>query len=92
METQVDRNTEAQPQVAAPPCPSCPYCGERQSKDEARPSRPILGLRIGKEPRPTHYNDHCRSCGKQIVFGFTFGNGDISQFHMPARYYWSKPV
>lgn len=68
--------------------PPCPFCGERQSKDEAIPSRPILGARVGNEPRTTYYHDHCRACGERIVWGFMFGDGSMRDFgsNKPAVY------
>lgn len=71
--------------------PPCPYCGERQAYDEARPSKPMLS-----EPRrdwqggrmvtvrDTIWHTHCRACGERIVW---------SVEHWPNRgvTQWSKP-
>lgn len=71
--------------------PACPFCGERQAYDEARPSKPIVsapyktwerGRFVTK--RDTQWNTHCRGCGEQIVWGESF-------YPVAGVKSWSKP-
>lgn len=82
--------------------PACPYCGERQTKDEARPSKPrVVTRKAWERPhragqvrtiRETVYDDHCRACDERIVYGFTLGDGSLSAIATGyPRYHWSKP-
>jgi predicted RNA-binding Zn-ribbon protein involved in translation (DUF1610 family) len=61
---------------------ACPWCGERQSYDEARPSKPILGpkrweydrrMRRTRQVRDTSWHTHCRACGERIIWSVPFG-------------------
>ena len=64
--------------------PPCPYCGERQSKAEA------ITIWIGRKHHQDE--DHCRACDQQIVFGFRFGSGHMSEIMTGAIVYeWRKP-
>ncbi len=76
------------------PEPACPYCGERQGYDDARPSKPYVvscNMGLGRVEKHTQWNTHCRACEQRIIWGFTFGNGTLAQMNRPAVYHWSKP-
>lgn len=73
--------------------PACPYCGEHQGYDEARPSRPRVmrypdwnGRRF-YEKRETVYDTECRACGQRIVWALSFTLRDKSK----AWNSWEKP-
>lgn len=75
----------------AEPRPPCPYCGERQAYDEARPSKPHVIRIAGK--RETEYFTECRSCGQRIIWGFKYGDGSLAQLGTGrVTYHWSKPL
>ena len=69
------------------PRPACPYCGERQGYDEARPSRPHVVVRKAWERphkpgqvqtvRETEYFTECRACGRRINWGMDLGEVNI---------------
>mgnify|MGYP001580771444 CR=1 FL=1 len=82
--------------------PPCPFCGERQSLDEARPSKPrVVTRKAWERPhkagcvntiRETVYDTHCRSCGERMIWGFTYGCGRMHEIATATvRYHWSKP-
>lgn len=75
-----------------PSPPTCPFCGERQSRDEARPSKPILSQprlewrRGGRfvTVRDTYWHTHCRSCDERIIWS-------VSAFPVAGIQQWVKP-
>jgi DNA-directed RNA polymerase subunit RPC12/RpoP len=55
--------------------PSCPYCGERQAYQEARPTKPRIikywdytPQRGTYEKRETVWDTECRNCSQRIVW------------------------
>ncbi len=82
--------------------PPCPYCGEHQARDEARPSKPYVdtdyALRRGRFVRikKTYWNTECRTCGKLIVWGCLVGTFNERGFvNAPCddrRFSWGKPL
>jgi hypothetical protein len=82
--------------------PPCPFCGERQGQDEARPSKPRVVVRKAwerahkageaKTIRETVYDTHCRACGERIDWSWRYGNGGFADLATgKATYFWSKP-
>ena len=70
--------------------PRCPFCGEKQGYDEARPSKPRIVGDTGS--RHTEWNTECRACGQRIIWSMQFGNGSLEELAIGnARYSWSKP-
>ena len=80
------------------PAPACPYCGERQSVDDTIPGKPKVSSHYGAwvrgkwrdDVKETYYDDFCRKCGKQISYGFRYGNGTLGDMGKPAVFHWSK--
>lgn len=78
--------------------PPCPYCGEHQSYDEARPSKPIV-FRDYQVVRgrliptmQTRYDTHCRACDQRIVYGVevaTWNGKEMDESHA-GEASWSK--
>lgn len=73
-------------QVARPPCP---YCGERQSYDEARPSKPRVMSGGWRMPRVTVWDTECRSCGRRLVWAMPLGTFQLMR-GKPGN--WVRPV
>ena len=58
----------------------CPACGELQSYDEARPSKPMLGpprwAGGRRKVRDTYYHTFCRRCDVRLVYGWHIASHD----------------
>jgi len=55
----------------------CPYCGERQSYQEAKPSKPYVVKYWGLEPE-TRFDTLCRACSKRMVWHEVCGTANGS--------------